>query len=86
MNTVQRYFRVDPKNMAYVKFVVESYGGLAVLTTLDARQGLMAWMISPQRVQEAEKLIASLQKEVTLEPIDYSVTGRFSGEPPGSTL
>ena len=70
MNTVQKYFRVNPRDMVYVKSIVESYGGLAVLSTLDRLNGIMAWMISPQRLSEAEELIASLQKEVAIVPVD----------------
>jgi len=70
MNTVQKYFRVNPRDMVYVKSIVESYGGLAVLSTLDRQNGIMAWMISPQRLSEAEELIASLQKEVAIVPVD----------------
>jgi len=70
MNTVQKYFRVNPRDMVYVKSIVESYGGLAVLSTLDRQNGIMVWMIPPHRLKETEELIASLKKEVTLEPVD----------------
>ena len=70
MNTVQKYFRVNPRDMVYVKSIVESYGGLAVQSTLDPQKGIMAWMISPHRLKEAEELIASLQKEVAIVPVD----------------
>ena len=69
MNTVQKYFRVNPRDMVYVKSIVESYGGLAVLSTLDRQNGIMAWMIPPHRLSEAEELIASLQKEVAIVPV-----------------
>ena len=66
MNTVQKYFQVSPEDMAYVKFIVESYEGLAVLRTLNANQGIMEWMIPPDLLTEAEKLIESLRGEVTI--------------------
>ena len=56
--------------MVYVKSIVESYGGLAVLSTLDPQNGIMVWMIPRHRLKETEELIASLKKEVTLEPVD----------------
>jgi len=70
MNTVQKHFKVNPRDMVYVKSIVESYGGLAVLSTLDPQNGIMVWMIPPHRLKETEELIASLKKEVTLEPVD----------------
>jgi len=69
MDTVQKYFRVNPKDMAYVKFIVESYDGLAVLRTVDSREGIMEWMIPPGLVKEAEELIDSLREEIAIVPV-----------------
>ena len=66
MNTIQLYFRVNPKDMAFVKFIVESYEGLAVLRTLDPREGIMEWMISPDLVEQAQELIDALRKEISI--------------------
>jgi hypothetical protein len=54
MNTVQMYVRVNPKDMAYVKFIVESYEGLAVLRTVDPKEGILEWMIPPDLVEQAK--------------------------------
>ena len=70
MDTVQRYFRVTPHDMAYVKFIVESYEGLAVLSTVDSAKGIMEWMIPHDLVEEIEELIESLREEVVLIPCD----------------
>lgn len=69
MNTIQKYLRVNPKDMAYVKFIVESYGGLAVLRTVNPREGIMEWMIPPDLVKEVEELIDSLRKEIAIVPV-----------------
>ena len=57
---------MSPEDMAYVKFIVESYEGVAVLRTLNASEGIMEWMIPPDLLPEAEKLIESLRREVTI--------------------
>ncbi len=69
MNTIQRYFRVNPRDMAYVKFIVESYEGMAVLVTVDPGEGMMEWMIPPGLLEEVEELIDSLREEVTIIPV-----------------
>lgn len=69
MNTIQKYLRVNPKDMAYVKFIVESYEGLAVLRTVNPREGIMEWMIPPDLVKEVEELIDSLRKEIAIVPV-----------------
>ena len=72
MNTIHKYFRVDPRDMAYVRFVVESYDGLAVLRTVDPREGIVEWMIPPDRMDEVDELIHSLQNEVALTPVSHA--------------
>jgi len=66
MNTIQKYFRVNPRDMAYLKFIVESYEGLAVIRTVNPREGIVEWMIPPSLVEEADELIASLQEEIVI--------------------
>lgn len=70
MDTIQKYFRVKRRDMAYLKYIVESYEGLAVLSTVDSKEGLMEWMIPPDRLEEAEQLIDSLREEVAIEPVN----------------
>jgi len=70
MNTVQKYFSVKPKDMAYVKAVVESYVGLAVLRTVDPKGGIMEWMIPPDFLEEVDRLVESLQEEIEIEPLE----------------
>jgi hypothetical protein len=74
MNTIQKYFRLNPKDMAYVKFIVESYGGLAVLRTLDPLEGIMEWMIPPHHLEEAAELIDALREEVAILPANHPET------------
>jgi hypothetical protein len=79
MNTVQMYVRVNPKDMAYVKFIVESYEGLAVLRTVDPREGILEWMIPPDLVEQAEELINSLREEVSILPVTDSSSDELPG-------
>jgi hypothetical protein len=68
MNTIQRYFAVNHQDMAYLKFIVESYEGLAVIRTVDRAKGIMEWMIPPDRVAEVEALVNSLKEEISIVP------------------
>jgi len=70
MNTIQRYFAVNHQDMAYLKFIVESYEGLAVIRTVDPGKGIMEWMIPPDRVAEVEDLIDSLKKEISIVSVN----------------
>jgi hypothetical protein len=35
MDTVQWYFKIESRDIAYMKFILESYEGLGVLRTID---------------------------------------------------
>ncbi len=74
MNTVQKYFRLNSRHMAYLKFIVESYEGLAVLRTVDPEKGIIEWMIPPDRLEDAEELIKSLREEIPIEAVSPTRT------------
>lgn len=39
--TEKLYLRIDPCRIHYLKFLLEGYDGLAVLSTIDVRSGLV---------------------------------------------
>ncbi|HDR46221.1 MAG TPA: DUF4911 domain-containing protein [Geoalkalibacter subterraneus] len=64
-----RYFSLPPQDIAYLRFILESYDGLCFMRTLDNRSGVIevAWPVS-QRA-DAQQLLAALQEEITLYEI-----------------
>ncbi|AJF05792.1 DUF4911 domain-containing protein [Geoalkalibacter subterraneus] len=64
-----RYFSLPPQDIAYLRFILESYDGLCFMRTLDNRSGVLevAWPAS-QRA-DAQQLLAALQEEVALHQI-----------------
>ena len=68
METTKRYYRVDSREISFLRFVLEGYDNLAILTTLDAGIGHVALAISPGCEQDAMQLVRDLQKEMLIEP------------------
>ena len=64
----RRYFRVELDQIAYIRFVIESYEGLALITSLP-RRAEVEWVIPNGLIEEAEALARALAAEVTLVPI-----------------
>jgi hypothetical protein len=64
-----RFFRADLHHIAYIRFVVESYEGLALITSLPGRCEV-EWVIPAGLVDQAEGLARALAEEVTLVSID----------------
>ena len=67
MDTSSKFYRLSRKDIAYFKFVVESYEGMAVVRTLDPGQAVVELQIAPGWEEEAEKLVEALQSEIRLE-------------------
>jgi hypothetical protein len=65
---VRFYFRVPVEQIAYVRFVVESYEGLAQVTSLPGRTD-MQWLVPIEHRSTAEALARALASEVQLVPI-----------------
>jgi len=71
MDTVQWYFRVNREDIAYMKFVLESYEGLGVLRTVDPGSGIVEVMVPPGLEEDMEIVLKGLRDEISMERIEY---------------
>ncbi len=65
--TVKRYYRVDRGQIHFLKFVLEGYDGIAVLTTIDPREGLVVLQIGPGCQSMVDMIIQDLQRHIRIE-------------------
>lgn len=65
-----RFFRVDRRDIGYFRFILEAYEGLATLSTLDARQGIVALYIPECFTGDVDALLTALGAEIALEEIE----------------
>ncbi len=70
LDAVRIFLRLPRRDIAYFKFVLESYEGMAVVRTEDKRAGIVMLLVAPDFVEEVEGLIEELGREVALEVID----------------
>ncbi len=68
MNTIRRMFRVDRKEIAFLKFIIEAYDGIAVMRTLDAAAGRVMLSIAPGRQAEVDMILRDLGRDMLIEP------------------
>ena len=59
--------RVNRRDIAFLKFILEGYDGLAQLTTVDSSMGRLALMIAPGREETVRCLLDDLKREMMLE-------------------
>lgn len=65
---LQRFFRLPLDQLGYLRFILESYEGLAVMSSMPGR-GEVLWTIPASRADEAANLAAALAREFPLIPL-----------------
>lgn len=73
MNSTIRYFRVDRREIGFFRFILEAYDGLAVLRTLDPRNGLVALHIGPGCEADVMDLLADLKPTFRIEAVNGDI-------------
>ncbi|MDM8544217.1 DUF4911 domain-containing protein [Desulfococcaceae bacterium HSG9] len=74
METVKKYYRINRREICFLKFILEGYEGLALLTTVDPEKGIVVLKIAPGCEAEANGLMQALQKEIMIEECLPSMT------------
>lgn len=71
-SSVKRYFTVERRNIAYLRFIIESYEGLATLSTVDAKNGLVSLSVPQCFAGEANMLVRALENEIKIKETVFS--------------
>ncbi len=66
-----RYFKVAHRDMVFLKFILEAYEGMNVMSTVDNKVGIIRIAIMPGFVDDMDALLADLGKRVTMEPVEW---------------
>ncbi len=76
-DTIQRLYRIDRRDISTLKFLLESYEGIAISRTIDDRIALVEMMIPPGFHRTFMGLVADIAKETGMAPV---TTGYPIGE------
>ncbi len=67
--TKARYFRVDRRDLVYLKFILEAYEGLAVLSTVE-REGMVVRIACPHFfAADVDALLKALAGEIGITEV-----------------
>ena len=69
MDTHSKFFRIHRKDIAYFKFIMESYEGMAVVRTRDPYEATVELMVAPGCEKDVEDILKGLHQEITIEPL-----------------
>jgi hypothetical protein len=67
MDTQSRFLRLRRKDIAYFKFILESYEGMAIVRTKDPHEAIVELMVAPGWEKDADEVLEGLQKEIPFE-------------------
>ena len=76
MKTTTQYYRVDRRQIAFIKFILEAYDGIAGMRTTDPAKGIIKLHIAPGCKEQVEQILQDLKKEILIR--------RLATEPPES--
>jgi hypothetical protein len=65
----KRYFELPRAEIGHLRFILESYDGLAFARTLDKKIALVEIAYSNSRAADAEVLLKALVREVGLQEV-----------------
>ncbi|PLX92597.1 MAG: hypothetical protein C0621_09180 [Desulfuromonas sp.] len=66
---VTRRYLLPRQRIGYLRFLLESYDGLAYARTLDPQQAVVEIAWPPSRQQDVETLLATLACECLMSPL-----------------
>ena len=67
METIQKYYRVDRREICFLRFIVEAYDGIAMLRTVDPAQGVVVFHVAPNCEADLDALISHIGNDVMIE-------------------
>ncbi len=69
METVKKFYRVDRRQISFLKFIFEAYDGIAIISTIDSSSGTIVFKISPGCEKDVDLILMDLNKDFMIEQI-----------------
>jgi len=66
LKTTTQYYRVDRRQIAFIKFIFEAYDGIAGMRTTDPAKGIIKLHIAPGCEEQVEQILRDLKKEILI--------------------
>lgn len=59
--------RIDPEQIYFLKFILEAYDNLAIMSTVDRLEGLVELKYPPELDNEVRQVLQSMAQRLKLE-------------------
>ncbi|MFC1815270.1 DUF4911 domain-containing protein [Thermodesulfobacteriota bacterium] len=67
LETTRKYFRIERKDISFLKFILEAYDGVALMRTVDPEDGIVAIHIAAGCEAVVEMILQDLKREIMIE-------------------
>jgi len=67
LESIKKYYRVDRREISFLRFIFEAYDGLATLTTIDPDSGIVVFCISPGCEEDVRMILQDLKRNIMIE-------------------
>jgi len=68
---IKKYFKLDRKNIVLVQFIIEGYGDMATVKTIDPQAAIIQISIIPDFISDMFDLIEYLKDRYEMEEINW---------------
>lgn len=69
-----RYFRVERRDIVFLKFIMEAYEGLATMSTVDNRQGIVSITFGDWAAEDVALLLDALSRDIGIAEVAWNMT------------
>ncbi|MGH7844753.1 MAG: DUF4911 domain-containing protein [Candidatus Binatia bacterium] len=69
MNWREIYLEIAPEDIAYIKFILESYEGVGIIRTVDRKQAIIVLLATDSFLATARELVTALKQEIGLAEV-----------------
>lgn len=74
-DTCCKYFRVERRDLVYLKFITEAYEGMSTLSTVEKSGAVVSLTYPLHFSADMEALAAALSKDIALEETQWPPVG-----------
>ena len=69
MKSIVQYYRIDRREIAFLKFILEAYDGIGNIKTQDPDRGVISILIAPGCQKQVTEILQYLKKDILIEPL-----------------
>lgn len=73
VETIKRYYKINKKEICFVKSILEAYDGMAVLRTVDPNEGIIEISIIPGCEEDITTILNDLRNYISIDMIKGNI-------------